>query len=420
MSLKYLTMPKWGIEMQKGTLSEWHVKEGDAVEKGQLLALVETDKITNELEASQAGLVHKLVVGEGEEHVVGQLLAVLGDAGETPEAVAAFLAEFVAADTSVAAGGASAPEKPESKPEAKPESKAESKTKSAPLAPAVFEGLNISPAAKTLAIELAIDPRAIAGTGRKGRISLQDVEQAAIAAGVSQPKSGEGEALSNAPTITEMSSLQKAAAKHLSRAKATIPHFYLRLNVNLEPLLARKKELAAAGVKASLNDLLIKLSALALKESPDVNVQLHGEAIHKFAHADIAVAVATDYGLVTPVVKLADTLELPDISAAMGALADKARNKKLSREDLAPGTFTLSNLGMFGIESFDAIINPPSCAILAVGASRREWGETEAGGAFQTRLTLSLSCDHRAIDGATGATFLKTLKQKIENPKTLS
>ena len=415
MSLKYLTMPKWGIEMQKGKLSEWHVKAGDAVEKGQLLALVETDKITNELEASQSGVVHKLVVGEGEEHVVGQLLAILGDASEAPEAVEAFLADFVAADTSVAAGGgASAPAKTQTKAAPEP----------APIASAAFEGVNISPAAKTLALELAIDPSGITGTGRKGRISLQDVEQAGIAAGLSQPKSAPkseaGGAPTNAPTIVEMSSLQKAAAKHLSQAKSTIPHFYLRINVNLEPLLARKKELAASGVKASLNDLLIKVCALALKDSPAVNVQLHGDNIHKFTHADIAVAVATDYGLVTPVVRLADTLGLQDISANVRELAEKARNKKLSREDLAPGTFTISNLGMFGIDGFDAIINPPQCAILAVGASRREWVETEAGGAFQTRLSLSLSCDHRAIDGASGATFLKTLKQKIQNPKNLS
>lgn len=416
MSLKYLTMPKWGIEMQKGKLSEWHVKAGDAVEKGQLLALVETDKITNELEASQSGVVHKLVVGEGEEHVVGQLLAILGDASETPEAVEAFLSEFVAADTSVAAGGgASAPAKTETKA---------AETKPASIDSSAFDNINISPAAKALAMELAIDPSAITGTGRKGRISLQDVEQAAIAAGFSQPKSAGksagGEAPTNAPIVTEMSSLQKAAAKHLSAAKATIPHFYLRINVNLDPLLARKKELAASGVKASLNDLLIKVCALALKDSPDVNVQLHGESIHKFTHADIAVAVATDYGLVTPVVRLADTLGLQDISANVRELADKARNKKLTHEDLAPGTFTLSNLGMFGIDGFDAIINPPQCAILAVGASRREWAETDAGGAFQTRLSLSLSCDHRAIDGATGATFLKTLKQKIENPNELT
>ena len=416
MSLRYVTMPKWGIEMQKGTLAEWHVKEGETVEKGQLIALVETDKITNELEASQDGKVHKLVVSEGEEHIVGQLLAIVGDASESEDAVDAFLSAFVAADTSMAAtsgagtGSSKIEEASKPSPSETPKASAED-----------YDGLNISPAAKTLAIELSVDPTGLVGTGRKGRISLQDVEQAATAAGLMDSKADEteGGVSANSPQIVEMTTLQKTAAKRLSEAKSTIPHFYLRIDVGLDPLLKRKDDLATSGVKVSLNDLLIKAVANTLKDSPDVNVQLHGDNIHKFVHADIAVAVATDFGLVTPVVKMADTLDLKTISQRVRKLADKARNKKLTRDDLSTGTFTISNLGMFGIDQFDAIINPPQCAILAVGASRREWMESDAGGAFETRMSLSLSCDHRAIDGATGAQFLKGLKANIETPDTL-
>ena len=206
----------------------------------------------------------------------------------------------------------------------------------------------------------------------------------------------------------------------MTEAKSSIPHFYLRVDVNVDPLLKRKDELSSSGTKISVNDLLIKAVANTLKNSPDVNVQLHGDNIHKFPHADIAVAVATDFGLVTPVVKVADTLDLKTISQTVRDLADKARNKKLTRDDLSPGTFTISNLGMFGIDQFDAIINPPQCAILAVGATRREWMETDAGGEFSTRMSLSMSCDHRAIDGATGAQFLKALKANIQTPESLT
>ena len=417
MTLKYVTMPKWGIEMQRGTLSEWHVAEGDEITKGQLLALVETDKINNELEADMDGVVHKLTVSEGEEHVVGQLLAVIGDADETANAVDDFLAKFVAADTSVAAGGVSASGQSARNTDSAPSSA------SAPKAPAIddsaFEGLSISPAAKALAIKLSIDPTSVTATGRRGRMSLQDVEQAAIAAGLMNSGDDDADAGtgSNTPTIVAMSSLQKTAAKRLTEAKSTIPHFYLRSVVALDALLAAKAELKNSGVKVSLNDMFIKAVASALNETPDVNVQLFGDNIHKFPHADIAVAVATESGLVTPVVKMADLKDLSQISTEVGALAEKARNKKLTREDLAPGTFTISNLGMFGIDEFDAIINPPQCAILAIGAGRRAFIDDGEDGKFVTQVTLTLSCDHRAIDGALGAKFLQNLQKIIEAGK---
>ena len=412
MSLRYITMPKWGIEMQQGTLSEWHVTEGDMVEKGQLIALVETDKITNEMEADKAGVLHKILTPEGEVKIVGELLAVIGDSGASEDAVADFISKFKAPDTSMAAGGG-VPK------EAAPIA---SKKETPAVSSSDFDDVNISPAAKTLAISLGISPDQIEGTGRKGRMSLQDVEQSAAKLGLTGEE-GQNEAdseVKNEPVIETMSSLRKTAARRLSEAKSTIPHFYLRVNVNFDGLLAAKKDYEAAkGAKVSVNDILIKAVASALIENPDVNVQLHGDDIHKFPHADIAVAVATDHGLVTPVVKSADQKSVAEIATSVRDIAGRARDGKLTHADMSPGTFTISNLGMFGIDQFDAIINPPQCAILAVGTASRRAIEIDGKPSFANVVSLSLSCDHRAIDGALGAAFLKSLKDILEAPKDL-
>ena len=413
MSLRYITMPKWGIEMQQGTLSEWHVTEGDMVEKGQLIALVETDKITNEMEADKAGVLHKILTPEGEVKIVGELLAVMGDSGASEDAVADFIANFKAPDTSMAAGGG-APKDAAAMDEPKKETPAVSSSD--------FDDVNISPAAKTLAISLGISPDQIEGTGRKGRMSLQDVEQSAAKLGLTGGE-GQNEAdseIKNEPVIETMSSLRKTAARRLSEAKSTIPHFYLRVNVNFDGLLAAKKDYEAAkGVKVSVNDILIKAVASALMKNLDVNVQLHGDDIHKFPHADIAVAVATDRGLVTPVVKSADKKSVAEIATSVRDMASRARDGKLTHADMSAGTFTVSNLGMFGIDQFDAIINPPQCAILAVGTASRQAVEVGGKQSFANVVSLSLSCDHRAIDGALGAAFLKSLKDLLESPKGL-
>ena len=412
MSLRYITMPKWGIEMQQGTLSEWHVAEGDQVEKGQLIALVETDKITNEMEADKAGVLHKILTPEGEVKIVGELLAVIGDSGASEDAVADFISKFKAPDTSMAAGGG-APKEAAS---------IASKKDTPAVSSSDFDDVNISPAAKTLAISLGISPDQIEGTGRKGRMSLQDVEQSAAKLGLTGEE-GQNEAdseIKNEPVIETMSSLRKTAARRLSEAKSTIPHFYLRVNVNFDGLLAAKKDYEATkGAKVSVNDILIKAVASALIENPDVNVQLHGDDIHKFPHADIAVAVATERGLVTPVVKSADQKSVAEIAASVRDMASRARDGKLTHADMSPGTFTVSNLGMFGIDQFDAIINPPQCAILAVGTASRQAVEVGGKQSFANVVSLSLSCDHRAIDGALGAAFLKSLKDLLESPKGL-
>jgi len=414
MSLRYITMPKWGIEMQQGTLTEWHVKEGDAVEKGQLIALVETDKITNEMEADAPGVVHKTLVPEGEVRVVGELLAVIGGSDVGQAEIDAFISAFEAPDVAMAGANSSASDEPVETSQSEPKPAAVSSTD--------FDDVNISPAARKLAIALGIKPDTITATGRRGRISLQDVEQAAAAQGLgASVGGGEGDVeVPNDPDVTTMSNLRKTGAKRLTEAKSTIPHFYLRIQANIDALLAAKKTYQATNGKVSLNDILVKAAAAALTENPDVNVQIHGDDIHKFPHADIAVAVATDKGLVTPLVKRANKKSVSEISKNVADMASRARDGKLTHADMGAGTFTISNLGMFGVNQFDAIINPPQCAILAVGSSSRVWTESDKNkGAFSTMISLSLSCDHRAIDGATGAAFLKALKQHLEQPEAL-
>ena len=413
MSLRYITMPKWGIEMQQGTLSEWHVTEGDRVEKGQLIALVETDKITNEMEADKAGILHKILTPEGEVKIVGELLAVIGDSGASEDAVTDFISKFKAPDTSMAAGGGVPKDVAVT---------AALKKEISSLSSSDFDDVNISPAAKALAISLSINPDQIEGTGRKGRMSLQDVEQSAAKLGLTgEEVQGDGTTeIKNEPVIETMSSLRKTAARRLSEAKATIPHFYLRVNVNFEGLLAAKKDYEVTnGAKVSVNDILIKAVATALIDNPDVNVQLHGDDVHKFPHADIAVAVATERGLVTPVVKSADQKTVSEISSVVRDMAARARDGKLTHADMVSGTFTVSNLGMFGVDQFDAIINPPQCAILAVGTASRRAIEVDGKQGFSSVAMLSLSCDHRAIDGALGAAFLSSLKGLLEAPKPL-
>ncbi len=419
-------MPKWGIEMQEGTLTEWHVQEGDTVTKGQLIALIETDKITNEMEADAPGVVHKVLVPEGEVKTVGQLLAILGDEGESPDAIEAFLAAFEAPDTSMAAGGAGTASTAQLESASEPLSSEVDASQSS-ISEADFADIKISPAAKRRAIALGLAPNLIVSTSKRGRISMQDVEQSAITHGLLELDSNEAsdagggdKTYSNEPTITPMSAMRKTVAKRLTEAKSTIPHFYLRSDIRIDALLEAKASYQAkSGTKISVNDLLIKAAALALTENPEVNVQLHGDDIHHFKHADIAVAVSTPRGLITPVVRSADLRGLGDISSAMKDMADRARGNKLTHADIAAGTFTLSNLGMFGVDQFDAIINPPQCAILAVGTKRTVWTQEDEGGVFANFISCSLSCDHRAIDGALGAAFLKSLKILIENPQRL-
>lgn len=464
--LKPFTMPKWGIEMAEGTIAEWGVAEGQRFTRGTVLALIETDKITNEIEAEADGCFVRLIAGPGETHPVGALLAVLSDGDDASEAeIAEVIANFRQADTSF--GDDPSPSAP-----------------SAPVhvhkPPAIPDGMSISPMARAAAQARGVDVTILAGSGRKGRITAQDVDQAAKPetrpnlrgaypltprttafatplahrlahlhgidlAGLagSGPKGRirkddvlaalpPPEAVSSAPItkgrapapqpsgkveILPMSAMRRTIARRLTESKQTIPHFYLRRRARIDRLATLR--LAIEGPRPTINDYLVKACALALMEVPQANIQVHGDDIHRFADADIAVAVATERGLMTPIVRAAQSLSVAEISRTVADLAQRARSGRLSKEDISGGSFSLSNLGGHGIEQFDAIINPPQGAILAVGAARSEPIDDDGAIRLVPMMHLSLSCDHRAIDGADGARFMAALVALIEAPHLL-
>jgi len=471
-------MPKWGIEMTEGTIAEWMIKEGEAFAKGQTLCLIETAKITNEVEAEYDAVAKRVLAPAGEDVLpVGALLAVFADAAATDAEIDAFIAAFVPAET----GDPSAA----SAPEAAPAPVAAAAPTPAPTPKKIVTNRPISPEALKLAETNGVDIEMIEGSGRHGRITYQDVAQAMLPARVLVPAgsaplppeiaaifasplarrlaalhgidlaglAGTGprgriskadvlalvpapavsapaapvsigapfELAANQPAIQPFDKVRKIVARRLTEAKQTIPHFYLRISARVDELVAlRKTANLVLGTKASINDYLVKAVGMALARHPDVNVQVHGDAVHSFPHADVAIAVASPKGLVTPIVRQADRMHIAQIAATTRALIDKAEAGRLSYEDMDGGTFSISNLGMFGIEEFDAIINPPQGAILAVGAVSRVAAELDDGDiVFESRIALSLSVDHRAIDGAAGARFLQTLKALLEAPESM-
>ena len=478
--LRAFAMPKWGIEMTEGVVAEWLVEEGAPFRKGDLLALIETDKITNEVEAEADGMFARLIAVTGNTYAVGELIAVLAghDDNPTQGEVDAFIASFRPPEPKAAPKAAARKQAVES-PAPAP---AADRNTSAMVIPAQVA---MSPAAPALAAERGVDVTVIAGSGRGGRITFQDVVQASLppapppsgipvditpvgnqletrfasplarrlavqhdvdlsgivgtgpkgrickadvlahivpeSAGAAPVAASRFELpAAGATEVVTMSPMRKAIARALSHSKSTIPHFYLRSKVRIDAVLAlRAQAKAAVGEAPSVNDYIVRACALALMRHRDVNIQVHGDAIHRFASADIAVAVATDKGLITPIVRGADRLSVAAISREIKALAATARAGKLQAGDFQGGSFSVSNLGMFGIDQFDAIINPPQGAILAVGAGTRQPIEIGNALAFATIAELSLSCDHRAIDGAVGAEFMRTLKQLIEEPSLL-
>ena len=412
-----ITMPKWGIEMQQGTITEWHAAPGGALAKGAPLLDVETEKIVNSVEAPVAGTLRRIVAETGSTEAVGALIAVFADASVSEAEIDAFIAGFKPADASF--DHADAPAAPTAAPAA---------------VDAAADGeARISPIARRIAERLGVDITQVKGTGRNGRVSKEDVEAYAASIGVQAadtPVAAPAAGSAAAPTAAtgaagdgvvreKMTSMRATIARRLLESKQGIPHYRLAADVDLTALLARRAALRAAGTEVSVNDLLVRACALTLVKHPAVNAQLQGDEVHKFPHADIAVAVATEGGLVTPIVRSADTKSAAQIGAETGDLAARARSGKLTREEITGGTFTLSNLGMFGIDRFDAIINPPQVAILAVGAGADRVIARGGSVVVAKVATLTLSCDHRVVDGAIGAQFLQALRQTIESADAL-
>ena len=413
-------MPKLSDTMTEGVVAEWHKNVGDQVESGEVLAEIETDKATMEFESFQDGVLLHIGVDKGATAAVDSILAILGEAGEDVSGLLAAEAEApaaVAPDPVPAPAPAPAPAPVEAAPAPAPAPVAAPAPAVAPAAkvaapaPAANGKIKASPLAARLAAERGIDLGRVAGTGDGGRIVKRDIEgyvPAPAAAGL-----GAVESSTDFP-VTQM---RKTIARRLAESKFTAPHFYLKLSVDMGAAVeARQAINAQEGVKVSFNDMVVKAVSLALKKHPAVNSAWMDTHIRQNDHVHIGVAVAVEDGLLVPVVRHADRKSLTEIGAEVKDYAGKAREKKLQPSDWEGNTFTISNLGMFGIEDFTAIINPPDACILAVGGISDVPVVKDGAVVPGKVMKLTLSCDHRVVDGATGAAFLQEVKSLLEHP----
>jgi len=419
-----ILMPALSPTMEEGTLAKWHVKEGDTVSSGDIMAEIETDKATMEFEAVDEGVIGKILIAEGTEGVkVNTAIAILLEDGESADDV----------------GAASAAPAPKAAPAAAAPAAA-----SAPAAP-VKDGTRVfaTPLARRIAADKGLDLAAIAGSGPHGRIVKADVENATAAPKAAAPAAQAAAPAAAASMATgpstdvvlktyadrpfeevKLDGMRKTIAARLTEAKQSVPHFYLRRDIQLDALMKFRsqlnKQLEPRGVKLSVNDFIIKACALALQQVPEANAVWAGDRTLKFEKSDVAVAVAIEGGLFTPVLRDSEMKSLSALSAEMKDLATRARDRKLAPHEYQGGSFAISNLGMFGIDNFDAIINPPHSAILAVGAGVKK-PIVGADGELTVGIVMSttLSVDHRVIDGALGANLLNAIKDNLENPMTM-
>ncbi len=405
-NVRAITMPKWGIEMQEGLITGWTARVGETLAVGDPLLDVETDKIVNAVESPYAGTLRRILAEDGSSYAVGALLAVYADASVSEDEIDAFIAAFKPAETSFEPGGVT--EVPAAAPVEPPPT-----VSSAPAEGVETEG-RVSPIARKLALKLGIDLSLITGTGPNGRISKEDVETFAAAA------AGTTAAHVNPATRERLTPMRQAIARRLLESKQSLPHYRLERTVEVSSLLAHRAALnAAGGAKVSVNDLIVRAVGLSLIAHPALNAHLVGDDVIRYGEADVAIAVATPSGLLTPVLRAVESQSVAAIGAASRDLAERARAGKLQRSEIEGATFTVSNLGMYGLDRFDAIINPPQVAILAVGAVRAAAVVQEGVLAAGTVCTFTLSADHRVIDGAVGAAFLETLAQRLAQPATL-
>jgi pyruvate dehydrogenase E2 component (dihydrolipoamide acetyltransferase) len=420
-----ILMPALSPTMEEGTLAKWLVKEGDVVKSGQIIAEIETDKATMEFEAVDEGTIGRILVAEGSAGVkVNTPIAVLVEDGESADAAPKAVAVAAAPVAAVAVAAAV--------------------KVAAPAAPKVA-GARVfaSPLARRIAAEKGLDLSKVQGSGPHGRIVRSDVEGATVAvapaaavaaAPVAAPVAAPLAAMATGPstdvvlktyadrpfTEVKLDGMRKTIAARLTEAKQTVPHFYLRRDIELDALMAFRGQLnaklEARGVKLSVNDFIIKACALALQQVPAANAVWAGDRVLQFMKSDVAVAVAIEGGLFTPVLKDAEAKSLSALSAEMKDLAKRARDRKLAPHEYQGGSFAISNLGMFGIDNFDAIINPPHAAILAVGAGVAKAIVKDGAVVVGTVMSVTLSVDHRVIDGALGAQLLQAIKDNLENP----
>lgn len=411
-----VTMPRLSDTMEEGTVATWLKQVGDQVEEGDILAEIETDKATMEFESFQSGTLLHIGLNEGESAKVDNLLAIIGPAGTDVSAVAT---NFKAQGTPT------------------PKAVATSSTSTVPTVAEPIEASNsssrvfVSPLAKKMAEEKGIKLADVKGSGENGRIVKRDIENYQPSATPVQPAI-EQKATAKALVVKFVpqgqedfdevpnSNMRKAIAKNLAKSKFTAPHYYLNVEFNMDEAIAFRKQVnAIPDTKISFNDMVVKACAMALKKHPQVNSQWFDDKMQLNNHVHIGVAVAVPDGLVVPVVRFANQMTLTQIGAAVKDYAIRARDKKLSLDEMQGSTFTISNLGMFGIESFTSIINQPNSAILSVGAIVQKPVVKDGEIGVGNTMKLTMACDHRTVDGATGAQFLQTLKGYIENPVSM-
>jgi len=431
-------LPNLSPTMETGTIVAWEKEEGDRVEEGEVLALIETDKSTMEMETPEEGYVAKILLPAGSKDVpINQLIAIIVSEEED---IAAFK-DYTGDDNSQSPAAEASPAQVEEAPvEEVPASTASVETPT-PVASSTAR-VFASPLAKRVALDKGIDINVVIGTGPRGRITVEDVE--AFKAPVAHSTPVPVAATPTRPTFVaptpppppppapgaaftdiELSSMRKTIAKRLTESKQTIPHYYLSVDINMDELIELRKTLngeSKGAYKLSVNDFIIKAASLSLLKVPECNSQWMDDYIREFHNVDMCIAVSTDGGLITPIVFDADKKGLTKINSEVVELAEKARNKTIQPHEFIGGTFTISNLGMFGITNFSAVINPPQSCILAVGATEeRIIPDMTSDKGFKTAnmMSVTLSCDHRVVDGAVGATWLKTFRSFLEKPITM-
>ena len=423
-----ITMPKWGIEMTEGTITGWRVGEGQRIERGAEILDVETEKIVNAVEAPADGTLRRILARDGETQAVGALIGVIAEEQASDADIARFIESFVGAVVSFDADADAPP------------AEAPGVVGAAAVLAEPVDEARVSPIARRVAERLGVDLSKVTGTGRNGRISKEDVEifaaqagaapernEVAVAAAAESPPAAPTPAApapaaptTIAPRRLRMSARRGTIARRLLESKQSIPHFRLDVDVDFGPLLQRKRgQPQGAGERITVNDLLLRAAALTLVRHPMVNAQLDGDEILQFEDADIAIAVAAEAGLVTPILRSANRKSVAAIAKESRDLIDRARRGALLREEISGGSFTVSNLGMHGVTRFDAIINAPQVAILAVGAVSQRPVVRDGVLAVADVATLTLSADHRVVDGAVGAAFLGELRGLLEKPAVL-
>jgi pyruvate dehydrogenase E2 component (dihydrolipoamide acetyltransferase) len=409
---------KWGIEMTEGTITGWRVRVGEPVERGAEILDVETDKIVNAVESPASGVLMRITADAGETRAVGSLIGVIADLRTSDAEIGRFIDSFVGAVVSFEPAEPAEPSAPAAM---------ESAFVAAAPAPwtdaaehtggAATDEARVSPIARRVAQRLGVDLSQVIGTGRNARISKEDVEAYAARTASAAPTPIAAE---SAVRRIPMSARRVTIARRLLESKQSIPHFRLEVDVDFGPLLRAKRAYAAgAAERVTVNDFVLRAVALALVRHPMVNAQLEGDEIVQFENADIAIAVSAEAGLITPILRSANLKSLAEIARDSRELIERARSGALQRDDITGGSFTVSNLGMYGVQRFDAIINAPQVAILAVGAVTPRAVVRNAMLAPADVATLTLSADHRVVDGAVGAAFLTTLRQLLTEPHTL-